>query len=559
MELTIEEVFRRGDQAYKEGNINEADKLFTAVLEAFPDHPLANYKLGIMAVEIGRASKAISLLQMATEVDGSKLEFWLNYIDLLIKLGLRRDAKDALSQAKKNGHSGSNIEILDEKLSELSKAKSKSKQDVPLFENQKKFLLELYHQNKFEKVLDAANQLKEDFPTSIFLLNLMGAASSSIGKFDNAVSFFREALRIKPDFAEGWNNLGSSFQLKKQLDEAVGCYRKALKIQPNYVEAIYNMGNVFLEKGELDEAIGFYREALKLKPDYVDAYNNMGNAQQDLGNMIEAKHCYKKTLEINPKYAEALYNLHSTSDQISEARDYLKRCLEINGNHLKAKLTLAALEVFEGREEFYNAFLDSDFKDHHFVRSIKWYLSLQNKPKVYFNRWNFFRDVIKYSDQSRPFYEFGVWRGEAFKYLIKFFGKGYGFDTFEGLPEKWHDTDSGTYSGDGRVPSIKGGEFVVGKFEDTLPEFFLKKRPMASLINFDADLYSSTKCALDQSYSVIDKKTVLIFDEFINNKNWELDEYKALNDFCIENSYDYTVLAVSFFTKQVAIKLKKRP
>ena len=39
MELTIEEVFRRGDQAYKEGNINEADKLFTAVLEAFPDHP----------------------------------------------------------------------------------------------------------------------------------------------------------------------------------------------------------------------------------------------------------------------------------------------------------------------------------------------------------------------------------------------------------------------------------------------------------------------------------------------------------------------------------------
>ena len=132
MELTIEEAFRRGDQAYKEGNINEADKFFSAVLGAFPEHPLANYKLGIMAVEIGRASKAISLLQMATKADSSKLEFWLNYIDLLIKLGLRRDAKDALSQAKKNGHSGSNIEILDEKLSELSKAKSKSKQDLSL-------------------------------------------------------------------------------------------------------------------------------------------------------------------------------------------------------------------------------------------------------------------------------------------------------------------------------------------------------------------------------------------------------------------------------------------
>ena len=101
------------------------------------------------------------------------------------------------------------------------------------------------------------------------------------------------------------------------------------------------------------------------------------------------------------------------------------------------------------------------------MRSIKWYVSLQNKPKVYFNRWNFFKDLIKHSDQSRPFYEFGVWRGEAFKYLIKFFKKGYGFDTFEGLPEKWHETDSGTYSGDGRVPDIKGGEFFVGNVEST--------------------------------------------------------------------------------------------
>ena len=90
MELTIEEAFRRGDQAYKEGNINEADKFFTAVLGAFPDYPLANYKLGIMAVEIGRASNAISLLKMATKADASKLEFWLNYIDLLKKLGLRK-------------------------------------------------------------------------------------------------------------------------------------------------------------------------------------------------------------------------------------------------------------------------------------------------------------------------------------------------------------------------------------------------------------------------------------------------------------------------------------
>ena len=78
---------------------------------------------------------------------------------------------------------------------------------------------------------------------------------------------------------------------------------------------------------------------------------------------------------------------------------------------------------------------------------------------------------------------------------------------------------------------------------------------MASIINFDADLYSSTICALNYSRPVIDQHTILIFDEFIINKNWEQDEYKALNEFCFNNNFTYEVLAISFFTKQAAVRL----
>ena len=108
---------------------------------------------------------------------------------------------------------------------------------------------------------------------------------------------------------------------------------------------------------------------------------------------------------------------------------------------------------------------------------------------------------------------------------------------------------------DGNIPKIKGGEFIVGKFEDTLPSFFAVERPMASIINFDADLYSSTICALNFSKPVIDKHTILIFDEFIINDNWEQDEHKALEEYCDNNGYTYEVLAISFFTKQVAVKI----
>lgn len=78
---------------------------------------------------------------------------------------------------------------------------------------------------------------------------------------------------------------------------------------------------------------------------------------------------------------------------------------------------------------------------------------------------------------------------------------------------------------------------------------------MASIINFDADLYSSTLCALNYSKTIIDTNTILIFDEFIINRNWEEDEYKALEEFCSENKFGYEVLAVSFCSKQVAVRL----
>ena len=165
--------------------------------------------------------------------------------------------------------------------------------------------------------------------------------------------------------------------------------------------------------------------------------------------------------------------------------------------------------------------------------------------------------MLALADGSKPFYEFGVWNGVSFKYLIKTFKKGYGFDTFTGIPDTWHNEPKGNYTNFGKIPEIKGGEFIVGKFEDTLPKFFSEKRPLASLINFDADLYSSTICALNNSKKVINENTILLFDEFIMNDKWEEDEFKALNEFCTSIGASYEVLAISLSTKQVAVKLKK--
>ena len=190
------------------------------------------------------------------------------------------------------------------------------------------------------------------------------------------------------------------------------------------------------------------------------------------------------------------------------------------------------------------------------MRSFSWLFQLEKTPKLFFNKFNLFDYTQKNSRLDRPFYEFGVWKGVSFKYFMKFFKKGFGFDTFTGLPEDWYNEKEGTYSSEGSIPKVKGGEFIVGNFKDILPKYFNKKRPLASIINFDADLYSSTLCALENCKKIIDKNTILIFDEFLMSSQWEEDEYKALNEFCVKNNLSYQVIAVSFFSKQVAVKIE---
>ena len=369
----------------------------------------------------------------------------------------------------------------------------------------------------------------------------------------------RQAIALRHDYAEAHNNLGNTLQALGRLAEAEACLRQAIALKPDFPEAHNSLGHTLQILGRLDEAEASLRQAITFRSEYSEAHNNMGITLNELGRLEEAEASLRKAIALKSDFIEAFWNLSGMEKTIQGAEHWVDKCLMVDTNYLPAKLTKAALRFYQGDGDDFDNLMKSEFKQHSYMRSFSWAFSLPNIPDLYFNRWYFFDAIVKKSIRSRPFYEFGVWKGEAFKYLIKSFKKGYGFDTFSGLPEDWHSGNriepSGAYTSDGNVPDIKGAEFIVGKFEDTLPIFYSKSRPLASVINFDADLYSSTLCALNYSKPVMDKHTVLIFDEFIINESWEQDEFKALTEFASINNYTYEVIAISFFTKQVAVKL----
>ena len=402
------------------------------------------------------------------------------------------------------------------------------------------------------KCYEAAIKSKPDYSKAF---NNMGMIYQTEKNFKKALYCYKNAIEFNPNDATTYYNLAITLEANGDLEDAIIGYQQAIKRNPNNYEAFCNLGTLFQEKGDLKSAIENYQESINIKPHNPKAYNSMGNAFQDKGDLEEAIQCYKQAIKIQPKYFEALWNMHGTAKDITDAQFWITECLRVNKFNLEALMMDAILKFYDGNKSSLQNLIKSQYANHPIMRSFQWVIRLPHLPKLYFSSWNFFDAVIEKTFRNRPFYEFGVWHGNAFNYIIKKIKTGYGFDTFTGLPENWHNVNAGSYSSGGVIPKIKGGHFIPGKFEDTLPKFFSQERPVASLINFDADLYTSTSCALNWSKPIIDKFTILIFDEFIMNENWEEDEYKALNEFCTLNHLEYEVIAISFFTKQVAIRL----
>ena len=159
--------------------------------------------------------------------------------------------------------------------------------------------------------------------------------------------------------------------------------------------------------------------------------------------------------------------------------------------------------------------------------------SLQ-KTKIYKTReelWD--SSLLLSTNPSISYVEFGVLEG----YSIDYFSKKnsskkstfIGLDSFEGLPDDWDSIPKGTLNVGGKIPKLKDNRisFLKGWFIDTssiLLRHLNKHKSNNLVVNFDADLYSSTLYSLTEIDS-LKKDYIAIFDEFAGHEARALYNY----------------------------------
>ncbi|MEA3409896.1 MAG: tetratricopeptide repeat protein, partial [Candidatus Eisenbacteria bacterium] len=97
------------------------------------------------------------------------------------------------------------------------------------------------------------------------------------GQFDEALTEYRGAQVLAPEFSALAFNAGNALFRKGELPDAIREYGNAALSDDALMSsaALYNTGNAFLQAGQIDTAVEAFKGALKLNPDDQDAKHNL--------------------------------------------------------------------------------------------------------------------------------------------------------------------------------------------------------------------------------------------------------------------------------------------
>lgn len=171
-------------------------------------------------------------------------------------------------------------------------------------------------------------------------LLLLGAIHFQLRNFSESIFYNQQCIRVDPNFAEGYSNLGNALKELGDVGASVQFYLKAIKLKPRFCDAYNNLASAYVQLGKTQQAMETYQMALVINPGLVDAHSNVGNLYKASGDLEASKQCYLEAIRIKPDFAIAWNNLAGVfKDEgqvvtaIAYYREAIRLCAEFADAH----------------------------------------------------------------------------------------------------------------------------------------------------------------------------------------------------------------------------------
>ena len=304
-------------------NLEQSWRIYTDILKDYPDSAEAHYGMGRISSLHGDAAGAIKSFQRAVELfpPYGAAHYALAQADR--KLGDRTGAEAQLKlyEANRNlvppmedplrdamrdfdmaaaAHLEWGVELqqigqVQDAIAETEKA---AKLDPHLVQAQVNLIILYGRAGDFDKAKEhyqrAVDLNPHQFPDAYYDY---GVVLMNAKRLPEAAQAFRQAIEIKPTYAEAHNNLGYLLELEGRLEDAAGEYRKAIEAKPDFRQAHFNLARILINKKNFQEGIDQLRQTLspvdEATPSYLyalgAAYGRAGNQQQALEYLNQAR------------------------------------------------------------------------------------------------------------------------------------------------------------------------------------------------------------------------------------------------------------------------------
>jgi tetratricopeptide (TPR) repeat protein len=186
----------------------------------------------------------------------------------------------------------------------------------------------------------------------------LGEALIASGRLDQAIPHLQQALRIQPGFSKAHVDLGTALLREHHPEQAQAEYEQALRLDPLNAEAHFRLGGILAEQGSKDAmphfqaSMPYLTEAVELNPDDPESHHNLGGVLGMMGRVDEAAVEFAKVVRLRPNDPEAHYNLGlalASNQHWAEASAEFGRAVNLQPNYVMAHYQLGRTLAAMGR------------------------------------------------------------------------------------------------------------------------------------------------------------------------------------------------------------------
>ncbi|MBA2652699.1 MAG: tetratricopeptide repeat protein [Tatlockia sp.] len=322
MSQTEEKLFKEAYELQRQGQLEEAIRLYGELLKIQPEHAQALNFVGIAYAQLGDLEKAVVFLRQAIHLEATNAHFHNN-----------------LANVYKNAR----------QMNEAIKHYSEAIKLAPFYAQAHHNLATVYaSQNNYKDALNhyrLAVHAEPDFAIAHFNLGLLLLKNNQLAA---AKTQFNNVLTLNPEHPEADFYLGVLCLEANELNEAEQHFQKTLTRDSNQIQAITNLGVIALKREQGQIAVDCFSRALAIDNNYLEARNNLAAAFMHYDRFENALMHYDVLLQQEPDNIEYLYNsgvAQMALGHLSEAMLHFEKLLSIDKNHFASLNNLAAIYI----------------------------------------------------------------------------------------------------------------------------------------------------------------------------------------------------------------------